>query len=75
MSTFNSQPVTRPLPLPPSSNRLREDVLARLHWSILGSVEDITIEDGFNEDRTAQLLPFLSHTLATENATVLRKRR
>jgi hypothetical protein len=66
MSTFDFRTVTTPIP----PNRIRQEILTRLRWSILGSVEDILVEDGLKEDGTEQLRPFLSHALALEDVAV-----
>ncbi|KAH4230280.1 hypothetical protein HBI06_087200 [Parastagonospora nodorum] len=48
-------------------DRIRQDILYRLRWSILWSVEEITIESGLNKDGTEKRQPFLSHPLAMES--------
>jgi hypothetical protein len=66
MSTFDFRIVTSPIP----PNRIRQEILTRLRWSILGRAEDILVEDGLREDGTEQLCPFLSHALAMEDVAV-----
>jgi hypothetical protein len=48
-------------------DRIRQDILYRLRWSVLWSVEKINIESGLNKDGTEKRQPFLSHPLAMES--------
>jgi hypothetical protein len=66
MSSFDFRTVTRPIP----PNRIRQEILARLLWGILGRIENILIEDRLKEDGTEQLRPFLSDALAKEDVAV-----
>ncbi|KAH7091910.1 hypothetical protein FB567DRAFT_516113 [Paraphoma chrysanthemicola] len=65
MSTSVSTPLTIGIPL----DRIKQEVIFRLRWSILGSVEDIQIQTGLRQDGTEERLPFLSHPLAMEFLT------
>jgi hypothetical protein len=51
-------------PVPP--DRIRLEILLRLRWSILGSLEDIRIQTSINEDGTEECQPLFSHPLAME---------
>ena len=51
-------------------DRIKQEVILRLRWSILSSVEDILIETGLHQDGTEERCPFLSHPLAMEPLTV-----
>lgn len=66
MSAFGFPPVLVGIPF----DRIKQEVLSRLRWSILGSVEDIRIETGLNQDGTEELRPFPSHPLAMKSLTV-----
>lgn len=66
LTMSGSLPVFIGVPL----DRIKQETVARLRWSILGSVEDIYIETGLHEDGTERRHPFLSHPLAMEPLTV-----
>jgi hypothetical protein len=68
MSNFDFRTVIKSGPLPP--DRIRQEILTRLRWSLLGPVEGVMIEDGLKEDGTEKLRPFLSHALAMEDVAV-----
>ncbi|KAH3998549.1 hypothetical protein HBI56_205020 [Parastagonospora nodorum] len=55
-------------PKPP--DRIRQEVLLKLRWSILGSLENISIQTGINEDGTEECQPFLAHPLAMESLAI-----
>lgn len=71
MSTF----VYRPTHSPIRPDRIWQEVLLRLRWSIPGPVEDISIDIGLNQDGTEELQPFISHPLAMENIAIPPARR
>jgi hypothetical protein len=50
--------------IPP--NRIRLEILLRLRWSILGSLEDIRFQTSISEDGTEECQSFLSQPLAME---------
>jgi hypothetical protein len=66
MSTSVYLPLQRTI-LPSS---IWPEVFLRLQWSKLSAVEDRSIEIGLRQDGTAELLPFLCHSLAMENLAV-----
>ncbi|KAH9863551.1 hypothetical protein J1614_009483 [Plenodomus biglobosus] len=66
MSAFGFPPVLIGIPL----DCIKQEVLSRLRWSILGSVEDIYIETELYQDGTDERRPFLSHPVAMESLTV-----
>jgi hypothetical protein len=48
-------------------DRIRQDILFRLRWDIGGTVEDIELDDGVNDDGTERRVPFMSSALVNES--------